>query len=164
MKIFAKEYIVDFNGSAAAVRAGYSKPRARITASELLNKPDIINEINRLISLRNVKTEDAAQRVIRELETIAYARTTDFIKVKDVVVKEGRTRRKMRVAIIELTDDIEKDKHAAIAEIKQTKDGVSFKAHDKTKALELLGRHHGIFEKDNTQSKPVVFSKKITFK
>ena len=35
------EYLVDFNGSAAAVRAGYSPKSARAIACELLTKPDI---------------------------------------------------------------------------------------------------------------------------
>ena len=35
------EYLVDFNGSAAAVRAGYSAKCARSIACELLTKPDI---------------------------------------------------------------------------------------------------------------------------
>ncbi len=35
------EYLVDFNGAAAAVRAGYSVKCARSIASENLSKPDI---------------------------------------------------------------------------------------------------------------------------
>ncbi|MBC7620857.1 MAG: terminase small subunit [Candidatus Saccharibacteria bacterium] len=35
------EYLVDFNGSAAAVRAGYSEKSARAIACENLTKPDI---------------------------------------------------------------------------------------------------------------------------
>lgn len=35
------EYLVDFNGAAAAIRAGYSTKCARSIACELLTKPDI---------------------------------------------------------------------------------------------------------------------------
>ena len=35
------EYLIDFNGAAAAVRAGYSAKCARSIACELLTKPDI---------------------------------------------------------------------------------------------------------------------------
>lgn len=38
---FAHEYVIDQNGSAAAIRAGYSKTRAKRTAYDLLNKPDV---------------------------------------------------------------------------------------------------------------------------
>ena len=45
---FAREYAVDHNGAAAAVRAGYAQSRARITASELLRRPDVMAELARL--------------------------------------------------------------------------------------------------------------------
>jgi len=45
---FAREYAVDRNGAAAAVRAGYAQSRARITASELLRRPDVMAELARL--------------------------------------------------------------------------------------------------------------------
>lgn len=155
-KAFCRAYVVDFNGASAAITAGYSKRRAIVTASELLKDPAISEEIKNLIDKRNLKTDDAAGRVIKELEAIAYAKTTDFVKVKDIEERVGRKTRKVRIAYIELTSDVDEEKQKAIAEIRQTKDGVSLKSHDKVKALELLGRHFGIFEKDNNQSKPVV--------
>jgi Terminase small subunit len=38
---FVQEYLVDRNGAAAAVRAGYSKRTARQIAHELLTRPDV---------------------------------------------------------------------------------------------------------------------------
>lgn len=38
---FIEEYLVDFNGTKAAIRAGFKKSNARRYASELLTKPDI---------------------------------------------------------------------------------------------------------------------------
>ena len=38
---FIDEYMVDMNGAAAAVRAGYSRKTSRAIACELLTKPDI---------------------------------------------------------------------------------------------------------------------------
>ena len=45
---FVREYVVDGNGSAAAVQAGYSVGRAKQTASELLKRPDVVAELGRL--------------------------------------------------------------------------------------------------------------------
>jgi len=42
---FIDEYMVDLNGAAAAVRAGYSKKTSRAIACELLTKPDIQIEL-----------------------------------------------------------------------------------------------------------------------
>jgi phage terminase small subunit len=36
---FCEEYVIDFNGRRAAVRAGYSELRAAATACDLLEKP-----------------------------------------------------------------------------------------------------------------------------
>jgi phage terminase small subunit len=38
---FVREYIIDFNGTAAAIRAGYKKNSAKQQASELLTLPNI---------------------------------------------------------------------------------------------------------------------------
>lgn len=155
-KTFCREYTVDFNGTQAALKAGFSKSSAAARAYELLQMPEIQEEIKRLITERNDNTEDKAQRVIQELEAVAYAKTTDFVKVKDIFENRNGRRRKVRVAYIELTGDVPEEKQKAIAEIRQTKDGIALKSHDKVKALELLGKHLGIFEKDNKQKQPKV--------
>ena len=38
---FVREYAVDCNGAAAAVRAGYSPRSAKVTASRLLTKANV---------------------------------------------------------------------------------------------------------------------------
>ena len=45
---FCQEYIVDFNGTQAAIRAGYSPKSARSQASELLTNPNISARIREL--------------------------------------------------------------------------------------------------------------------
>lgn len=42
---FVQEYLVDGNGAAAAVRAGYSERSAKAIAAENLTKPDLQNAI-----------------------------------------------------------------------------------------------------------------------
>ena len=45
---FAQEYIIDSNGTQAAIRAGYSPNGAKVRASMLLTNDNIIAELNRL--------------------------------------------------------------------------------------------------------------------
>jgi phage terminase small subunit len=45
---FAREYVKDFNGTQAAIRAGYSPKSARVQAVGLLAKPNIKGEVQRL--------------------------------------------------------------------------------------------------------------------
>ena len=45
---FIEEYLIDFNGCQAAIRAGYSESSAKEIAAENLTKPNIKSEIDRL--------------------------------------------------------------------------------------------------------------------
>ena len=45
---FCREYIVDYNGTRAAQRAGYSAKTAKVQASQLLSKPEILSRIREL--------------------------------------------------------------------------------------------------------------------
>lgn len=51
-EIFVREYIVDWNASAAAIRAGYSAKSARVLGWELLNNPNVRDAIETLASAR----------------------------------------------------------------------------------------------------------------
>lgn len=42
---FVREYLVDFNGTQAAIRAGYSKRTAGVQAHDLLKKPEILENL-----------------------------------------------------------------------------------------------------------------------
>jgi phage terminase small subunit len=47
-RAFAREYVLDHNATAAAVRAGYSERSATSQASQLLDMPAVKAEIDRL--------------------------------------------------------------------------------------------------------------------
>src|SRR4029077_19519982 len=51
-KLFAQEYVIDFNGRRAAIAAGYGETRAEVTASELLKVPRRMALIEHLQSHR----------------------------------------------------------------------------------------------------------------
>src|SRR5690348_12049936 len=50
--IFVAEYLIDFNGAQAAIRAGYSPMNARYTAYALLNLPNIESKLAAAIEER----------------------------------------------------------------------------------------------------------------
>jgi phage terminase small subunit len=52
------------------------------------------------------------------------------------------------------SDQIDEDTAAAIAEVKQTREGLAFKLHDKLGALEKLGKHLGMFRDKVEHSGP----------
>lgn len=79
---FCREYIIDFNSSASAVRAGYSKKTARHQASRLLTKVNIQEYIQKLINKRSKKLEITAENVLEEIATIAFKKDEDNNKMK----------------------------------------------------------------------------------
>ena len=134
---FCEEYLLDLNAKGAALRAGYAPGTARNAANwisrENAEKPALRGEIDRLIAERSRRTEVNADRVIRELAHIAFADMTDV----------------MDVATSDIRSDISRDASAAVARIKRrmTANGVECEIHmhDKNRALELLGKHLGLF-------------------
>jgi phage terminase small subunit len=165
--LFAQEYIVDLNATQAAIRAGYSENTARQMGAENLSKPVIQEAIQKAMDERSKRTEITADRVLREYEKLGFSNITDFLKVEetDVVIDfigEGEMKQPImqKVSNVRIfdTDSVDRVKLAAVAEIKQTKDGISLKLHDKKGALDSIARHLGIL-KDNAPSVNVVIFK-----
>lgn len=74
-KRFCEEYLIDFNATQAALRAGYSQKTAYSIGDENLRKPEIQSEIQSLIKKRSERTGINADSVIKELVKIAFAET-----------------------------------------------------------------------------------------
>jgi phage terminase small subunit len=137
-KRFAQEYLVDLNATAAAIRAGYSPKTATEQGSRLLTNVKVQEEIQRRqVKLQN-KLEITQERVIEELAAIAFANGTDFVTVTDTGLLD-----------IKPTHKVPKEKLPAIAGLKYNQMGVEIKLHDKVRALELLGKHLGVFDSNN---------------
>lgn len=133
-KKFVEEYLIDLNATQAAIRAGYSVKNAGKIGHELLEKTRISNEITKKIAERSRRTGINADRVLIELAKIAFVNADDVIESKDATLKENASR-----------DDL-----AAIQSIKVKtfgEDGVEreIKLADKIKALDMLGRHLGMW-------------------
>lgn len=135
---FCLEYLADFNGAAAAARAGYSKKTANRIADENLSKPDIQAEIRRLIDERSARLEITADEVLKELWNLASSNIYPVLKA----VQDGTEN--------ELSDDVKRTlKHV---KVKRDKDGKLLEyhiaLHDKIRPIEMVARHLGMFRDD----------------
>ena len=74
------------------------------------------------------------QQVLAELQAIAMARATDYLTV--------------RQGTLEICDweQLSDQAAAAVASVEKTSTGLRLKFYDKLKALELLGKHIGLFD------------------
>ena len=142
-KRFASEYLVDLNATAAATRAGYSEKTACEQGSRLLANAKVKEEIKkRQIKLQD-KLEITQEKVLEELAAIAFANGTNFA----TITQSGRVQ-------LTPTSELSENKKKAVASIKEGQYGVEVKLHDKVRALELLGKHLGVFATGGRDAAP----------
>lgn len=136
-KIFADEYLIDLNAT-RAYRVAYPSVKkeeaAAVNGSKLLRNTKVAAYIQERMKERQKRTEITQDRVLEELAAIAFAKATDYAEVK-----EGQV-------IIKDTANMDEQQVRAIAGIEEGKFGIKVKLNDKEKALELLGRHLGMFK------------------
>lgn len=139
-KRFVAEYLVDLNATQAAIRAGYKENTARSIGAENLTKPDIQAAIHKAIEDRQVRTEITQDRVLEELAAIGFSKATDYAQIRGPLV--GLTP----------TEELTEKQKRAIASIEQGNFGIKLKLYDKVRALELLGKHVGLFDSKSGQA------------
>lgn len=136
-KRFVEEYLVDLNATQAAIRAGYSPGAAQQTGSENLSKPVIKNAIDKAIAERSRRTGINQDRVIQEIAKLAFLNPVDVIDMDEATVK-GKANRDDTACIASVKVKTIPNDDGAITERE-------VKTYDKLKALELLGKHLGMF-------------------
>ena len=155
---FWREYRIDRNATQAAIRAGYSKKTAYSQGQRLLKNVEIRKKIadhNREICEQADVTQE---RIINELAMIAFSKASDYARIveKQAIDETGKiitdaNGEPVMYRTVEptITDNLTEEQKRAIATIKKGRDGFEIKTYDKTKALELLGKHLGMFEDQN---------------
>lgn len=147
---FVREYLVDLNGTRAAIRAGYSAKTAESQAARLLGKAKVKAEIALGVQARNERVEVKADDVLRELVRLA---TCDLGQAFDA---EGRLRKihempvdvRRAIASVDTAEMWGPDGGAQLGEVKR------IKFWDKAKALEMLGKHLRLFVDRQEHSGP----------
>lgn len=144
---FCREYVVDQNGSQAAIRAGYSSHTAKEQASQLLTKLNIKDKIAELQAHQAKITELKAKDVVEELKAIGFSDLSNYLK-EGMDLKDFR---KLPKEISSAIASCEIHKVALGGDDEGYKEIVKFKLHDKLKALDSLGKNFGIYEAHNRQ-------------
>lgn len=137
---------MDLNATQAYIRAGYSARSADSCAARLIGNARIRARIDELLAKRAARTGVNQDRVIRELARIAFLDPTELADINQGTI----------------LDDTTEDDRAAIASVK-VKSGEDYTEReirfaDKLKALELLGKHLGMYtdKVDITGPLPVI--------
>ena len=148
---FVEEYLKDLNATQACIRAGYSARNADKIGPELLGHSGVAMAISEAIKARSARTEITQDMVIKELAVLAFADMRNYADVEDgggVTVKtfdqmpEGATKAIKKI----------KERRRLLSAGEGDGDNVildsnlELEHHDKLKALELLGKHLGMFK------------------
>lgn len=147
-KRFCEEYVIDLNATQSAIRAGYSKKTAYSIGNENLIKPEIQSYIQELKKQRSEELKITHLDVLKELYNWAYSDITQTIsltpyeveqlpdEVKRLITKYKKTTRRLGEEMTEETIEL----HFV----------------SKEKAMEMIARHIGFYEKDNKQKPTIV--------
>ena len=148
---FVEEYLIDLNATQAAIRAGYSAKTADQQGSRMLANVKVQQAISVAMAERSKRTGINQDRVVLELARIA------FVKMTDLVDSHGR-----------IKDNATDDDLACIESVKykqaESETGSSVerevKISPKLKALELLGKHLGMWNDkiDVNITQPIVIT------
>jgi len=136
---FVEEYLVDINGKAAAIRAGYSPKNAEVQASRLLSYPKVRIVLEDAMQARSKRTKVTADHVITEYARLAFANMRDYWPRAGETIDLSRLDQDRTAAIEEITIDEVVDTNGVIHR------STHLKLRDKKAALDSLARHLGMF-------------------
>ena len=145
-KRFVEEYIVDLNAKQAAIRAGYSVRTAEKQGWQMMQHAGIRTAIEKYQKNISKKTEITIENILQEYAKIAFTDLTEIIRFEKGL---------MSVEDFDKLDDKQKacikkfkcktmERLNANGELVES-DWVEIELHDKQHALDMLGKHLGMF-------------------
>lgn len=145
---FCKEYLVDFNGTQAAIRAGFAPKNANVTAAKYLAKSSISNQIKKLQSKQDEKYEFTQEDFREKVMAIINFDIRDILEVGEGGEVQYKPMDQWPEGASKLISEISEK-----SVIKESADGkaiskyskINAKIPDKIKALEQMARHRGWF-------------------
>ena len=105
-------------------------------AARLSQKETIRNRLAELLERMQERAVVSVERLSKEYARLAYSDLTDVLSFEDGKVK------------LKSSAQLGPDITAAISEVRQTKDGIVIKMHNKVAALDALARHKGMFKEN----------------
>ena len=156
---FVREYLLDLNATQAAIRAGYSRKTSGEIGHRLLKHVEVKKAIRRGMDKAAARYDISQERILKELAIIAYSDLkhhldidpdTGAIRAKGFEDMPGETSRALKAIKEDRVIKEDADGHKTTVF-----DKVRFELHDKLRALELLGKHRGMFMDKDDRGNPV---------
>lgn len=143
-ELFVREYLIDKNGTQAAIRAGYSEKCAGQQAFENLSKPEIVAAIDRAIAAQYKRLDITADRILAEYMLIATVDIADAYDESGNLLPIRKMPEQIRRAIAAVEVDELFDGYGD----DRTQIGVTkkLKLIDKKGALDALAKNLGLLK------------------
>lgn len=150
-QLFVDEYLIDLNATQAAIRAGYSAKTADVQGSRMLGNVKVQQAVAEAMAARSKRTGVNQDRIVLELAKIA------FVNMTDIVDDSGRIK---STASADDLACIESVKYKSSESDTGSSEEREVKIASKLKALELLGKHTGMWNDklDVNITTPIVIS------
>jgi phage terminase small subunit len=141
---FVAEYLIDLNGTQAAIRAGYSKKTARMQGCRLLTHDDIKAAVAEGRKATTAKLGATQERVIEELAKMAFS------DIRKIMTAEGNLLSPAHIddetaGAIAGVETVARQAGFDAAGERQIEYVHKIKLWDKNSALEKLAKHLGMF-------------------
>jgi len=145
-KLFVAEYLVDFNATRAATKAGYSNHSACSAGYKALRIPAVHVAIEEQQAERLRRLAMSADEIVAELSLIGRANVLDYMRLGrdgEPIADFGGLDRDRAAALSEITvEDFTEGRGENKREVRRLR----FKLHDKLGALDRLAKHHGLLK------------------
>jgi phage terminase small subunit len=139
---FCREYLIDLNGTQAAIRAGYSIKGAHVQAAQLLSNPKVQEFANKLKTERAERTEITSDRVLKEIGRLAFADIRSVFDESGQLLPVHMLPPEVAASIASIEVVTSKVPGGEPVDVEHT---AKIKFWDKRGSLELLGRHLKMF-------------------
>ena len=133
----------------SAIKAGYSKPWARGNSYALVDRIGVQAEFTRIRERRRrLSTIASPEEVLETLTAVLRTLPSELMdEAGDLIPLNKLTRDQAQL----IAGYKSKRRTYAEDDTPVTEDTIEYKLTDRLKAAEMIGRHHGVFEKDNRQ-------------
>jgi len=146
-RLFVDEYLIDFNASAAARRAGYSPKTAFRMGQENMQKPAIQAVLQLRMADREKRTEITQDRVLQEYARLAFLDPRQFSDAEGNLTPLHKLSADAAAAVT----GFDAKRIIGEGEGEETCEILKYKFADKRASLADVAKHLGMFEKDNAQ-------------
>lgn len=142
---FVDEYLIDLNGSQAAIRAGYSEKGANASAARLLANVSIQAAIQERMKDREQRTEITQDRVLKELARIGFADLREIFTSTGHIKRPDEWSDAMGAAVSSIevvvrpSGEVDEEGRPEVEHVHK------IRLWDKNSALEKIAKHLGMF-------------------